>query len=246
MNTERSDFQSLLATCGEVAREFPQGVIFIGGIAVYLHAINTTTAAAFAEATHDADFLISLADMADLRDVEEVTSNRRLSKHQMVKNGFEFDIYTERQSALIVPYDEAAARTEKYGEIRVGAIEHLTVLKLEAFADRQGSRKGEKDAMDLLRLTQVSAARRAGFRIDVALPFLREAHIALLDKVARGPFATALARGNAHQAKEIRAHFERIAIDLKTAYRKLGSQNIHPHEMQTPDEEQDDGKDMGR
>lgn len=246
MNTERSDFHSLLATCGEVARAFPEGVIFIGGIAVYLHAINTATAAAFAEATHDADFLISLADMADLRDVEEVTSNRRLSKHQMVKNNFAFDIYTERQSALIVPYDEAAAHAQKYGEIRVGCIEHLTVLKLEAFADRQGSRKGEKDAMDLLRLAQVSAARRGGFRIDVALPFLRDAHMTLLDKVARGPFATALARGNAHQAKQIRTHFERIATDLKTAYRNLGSQNTHAHEMQAPDEEQDDAKDLGR
>ncbi|MDA8349792.1 MAG: hypothetical protein M0038_13495 [Pseudomonadota bacterium] len=246
MNAERSDFQSLLSTCSEVAREFPEGVIFIGGIAVYLHAINTASAAPFAEATHDADFLISLADMADLRDVEEVTSNRRSSKHLMVKNGFEFDIYTERQSALLVPYDEASAHAQKYGEIRVGGIEHLTVLKLEAFADRQGSRKGEKDAMDLLRLAQVSGARRGGFRIDVALPFLRDAHIALLDKVTRGPFATALARGNAHQAKQIRAHFERIAIDLKTAYRKLGSRNTHPHEMQVPDEEQDDREDMGR
>ena len=234
MDAECSDFQTLLATCGEVAREFPEGVIFIGGIAVYLHAINTAAAAAFAEATHDADFLISLADMADLRDVEEVTSNRRLSKHQMIKNGFEFDIYTERQSVLIVPYDEVAAHAEKYGELRVGSIEHLTILKLEAFADRQGSRKGEKDALDLLRLAQVSAARRGGYRIDVALPFLREAHIALLDKVARGPFATALARGNARQAKQIRGHFEKIAIDLKTAYRKLESQNHHPHEMQAP------------
>ena len=47
--------------------------------------------------------------------------------------------------------------------------------------------------------------------------------ITLLDKVARGPFATALARGNAHQAKQIRVHFERIANALTTAYRKLDS-----------------------
>lgn len=225
MNDERSDFQSLLATCGEVAQEFPDGVIFIGGIAVYLHAINTATAADFAEATHDADLLISLADMADLRDREEVTSNRRLSKHQMIKNGFEFDIYTERQSALLVPYDEAAARAQTYSGIRVACIEHLTVLKLEAFADRQGSRKGEKDAMDLLRLAQVAAGERGGFRAEIALPFLREPHIALLEKVARGPFATALARGNAHRAKQLRTHFEGMVSTLKIAYRRLESKH---------------------
>lgn len=234
MSTDRSEFQTLLATCGEVAQQFPEGVIFIGGIAVYLHAINSATTAPFAEATHDADFMISLADMADLRDIEEVTSNRRLSKHQMVKRGFEFDIYTERQSALIVPYDEAAVHAETYDGIRVGCIEHLMVLKLEAFADRQGSRKGEKDAMDMMRIAEVAAARRGGFRTDLALPYLRDSHVALLDKVVRGPYATALARGNAHQAKQIRAHFEKVTADLKAAYQELAPE---------ADEERDRGRD---
>jgi predicted nucleotidyltransferase len=35
------------------------------------------------------------------------------------------------------------------GGIRVASLGHLLVLKLEAFADRRGSTKGDKDAKDL-------------------------------------------------------------------------------------------------
>src|SRR6185436_10365237 len=107
---------------------------------------------------YDADFYISFADMGDLRDIEEVTANRRLSKHQMIKHGFEFDIYTERQSTLVLPYDVVLASSQIVGGIRVASPEHLLVLKLEAFADRKGSAKGDKDAKDLLRIAV--AARR--------------------------------------------------------------------------------------
>ena len=215
---ESSEFDILLSECHEVAGLFPQGVVFIGGIAVYLHAINLPDTHAMAEFTHDADFYISLADMADLRDIEEVTANRRLSKHQMIKRGFEFDIYTERQSSLIVPYDAVVANASEYGGIQVASLEHLLILKLEAFADRKGSAKGEKDAKDLLRVAAIASRGPLGFRADIAAPFMRDEHLHLLEAIERGPYAMALAHGNAMDAKKLKREFFGMAEGLRNAY----------------------------
>jgi hypothetical protein len=207
------EFEVLLSACSEVSELFPEGVVFIGGIAVFLHAKNQPSTAEFAEFTHDADFYISLADMGDLRDIEDVTPNRRLSKHQMIKRGFEFDIYTERQSSLVVPYDQVVAHSKVYDMIRVAALEHLLVLKLEAFSDRKGSSKGDKDAKDLLRIAAVSS--HAGFDPGLAAPFLRDEHLDLLESVERGAQALSLAQGNAMVAKTLRGQFSDVVRALR-------------------------------
>lgn len=214
---EDPEFETLLTACSEIARAFPDGAAFIGGIAVYLHARNHRETARFADTTHDADFYISLADMGDLRDLEEVTPNRRLSKHQLIKRGFEFDIYTERQSALIVPYDAVIAESVVYGGIRVASLEHLFALKLEAFLDRKDSGKGDKDAKDLLRIAAVVDRAGAAFRAELCAPYVREAHVTLLDRVEKGPYAIAMARGNAVEAKKLRASFAALATGLRGA-----------------------------
>ncbi len=214
------DFERLLAGCVEVAALFPDGVVFIGGIAVYLHARNLPSTSDLAELTHDADFYISLPDMGDLRDLEEVTPNRRLSKHQMIKDGFEYDIYTERQSRLIVPYDSVRVASEVIGErnsggIRVAALEHLLVLKLEAYKDRRDSSKGDKDAKDLLRIAAVAERGPSEFDVERVVPFLRPGHMDLLHLVARGSYAMSLARGNAKQAKGIRECLNNVLAALE-------------------------------
>lgn len=211
------DFETLLASCAEVSELFPDGVVFIGGIAVYLHAKNQEQTSELAEFTHDADFYISLADMGDLRDIEEVTANRRLSKHQMIKRGFEFDIYTERQSTLIVPYDVAVIASQVIGGIRVASLEHLIVLKLEAFADRKDSAKGDKDAKDLLRIAAVAKHCGAAFRASRVAPYLRDGHLDLLTRVEHGPHAMSLARGNAMQAKKLRQNLTKIHAEIVRA-----------------------------
>jgi hypothetical protein len=211
-----ADFEKLLQSCIEVAELFPDGVVYIGGIAVYLHAKNSEATQALAEFTHDADFYISLADMGDLRDIEEVTPNRRLSKHQMIKQGFEFDIYTERQSSLIVPYDAVIAHSQVCAGVRVASLEHLMVLKLEAFLDRKGSTKGDKDAKDLLRIAAVASLGK-GVDPDLIAPYLGDEHMDLLERVERGPYAAALAHGNAVQAKRLRQNFSVVAQTIRAA-----------------------------
>jgi hypothetical protein len=209
-----NEFKELLLACQEIATSYPEGVIYIGGIAVYLHSINNDATKELAEFTHDADFYISLADMGDLRDSEQVTANRRLSKHQLIKRGFEFDIYTERQSALIVPYDQVYAHARSYECLRVASLEHLLVLKLEAYRDRHQSTKGQKDAKDLIRIALIAAGKGRAFRADLCAGYLHSEHLDLLRKIAMGPEFLALARGNAKTAKTMRGQFSSSIEEL--------------------------------
>ena len=196
------EFNRLMGVCHELGTMFDQGLVFIGGIAVYLHAINSEREKGMAEATHDGDFYISLSDMADLRDMEEVTPNRRLSKSQIIKNGFEFDIYTERLSSLIVPFDEVIAHSVFYDAVRVASLEHLFVLKLEAYADRKDSAKGGKDARDLIRLSCL--AQSIGFDERLCCPFVRDDHLDLFERLKKSPEVVSLAEGNSVKAKQYR------------------------------------------
>ena len=203
------DFAKLLSICQEIASTYPEGVVFIGGIAIYLHSINHKETRALAEFTHDADFYISLADLADLRDREEVVANRRLNKHQIIKSGFEFDIYTERHAALVVPYDQAAAHAVSYDKLRVAGLEHLLVLKLEAYRERRFSAKGQKDAKDIIRAVLVADARGKALDRRRCIAFLSEDHIRLLEQIQRGPEFLSLTKGNAHDAKRLRDRFSK-------------------------------------
>jgi hypothetical protein len=212
--TSDPEFLRLIATCEELADHFPEGVAFIGGIAVYLHAINTEATQLYAETTHDGDFYISIADMADLRDIEEVTPNRRLSKHQLIKAGFEFDIYTERYSSLIVPYSEVIAHSRNYGQLKVAGLEHLFALKIEAYRDRRASAKGSKDAKDLIRIAVISVARDEPLAEALIRPYLREEHLDLLVDMVKRPEFMGLARGNAMQAKRLREQFASVVTAL--------------------------------
>lgn len=224
--TTDEEFKKLLGYCSELAQMFDQGLVYIGGIAVYLHAINAgPTTQDLAETTHDADFYISFADMGDLRDIEEVVPNRRLSKSQMIKGGFEFDIYTERQSDLIVPYAEVMAHSAVKSEIRVASLEHLFALKLEAWRDRRNSAKGDKDARDLVRLACVANAPGNKFEPDLVAPYLNDQHVELLNALRKTPEVVGLARGNSVTAKKMRRQLEQVISSIE---KSLGSDDVEP------------------
>jgi hypothetical protein len=200
---EMKTFQHILVEVARLAEEHV-GHVFIGGVAVYLHAVNDAKTKDAAETSHDADFMLALTDFADLRDTDEVVANRRLSKHQLIRDGVEFDVYVERQHRLLVPYDEAFAHAVTYDGIRVACLEHLLVLKLEAFRDRRHSAKGDKDARDLVTIGRLAGAK---LRAQLAAPYLRDEHVKLLDEVAASAVFTYIARGNAHEAKGLRRAF---------------------------------------
>ncbi len=196
------EFQSLLSSCAELNRTFKNEIVFIGGIAVYIHAIHLPNVRDLAETTHDADFYISMTAMSDLRDMEEVTQNLRLSKHQIIKHGFEFDIYTERHARLLVPYADIRSHAKHYDDFQVASLEHLLVLKLEAYKERRSSSKGMKDAKDLLRICL--CAEKLGFQKKIFQKYELKHHRTLLEEAIHGPAVVELTLGNSHLAKKYR------------------------------------------
>ncbi len=138
--------------------------IFIGGIAVSAHAGRL--GARFQEASHDADLYISLVGKAALRDRYEVRRDSNLGKDSAVIEGEDVDLYVEHQHPLGVPFDAIAAHAQDINGIRVAALEHLLVLKLDAAQDRMGSGKGEKDVRDVARIVALLEKPRKGVLSD--------------------------------------------------------------------------------
>jgi transcriptional antiterminator Rof (Rho-off) len=183
---------------------------------VYLHCVNSTLAANIGEATHDADVYVSIACLADLRDIEEISQNHRLSKHEFEKNGFSFDIYTQRNAKLPVPYESVAAYAKTYDSVKIACIEHLLTLKLEAAIDRQASEHGRKDVKDVIRLLLVGAEN--GINTDQVIAFMREDHMEYLSQIRKSPEFLSLAMGNAQQAKRLRTACEKVITQIDAAF----------------------------
>lgn len=209
-------FQLLLTACHEVAMLYEPDVVFIGGIAVYLHAINHERTRVYAEMTVDADLYISLSALSDLRDIEEVVQNSRLSKHEFQKHGIPFGVYTERQASLPVPYADVIAHAVRFDGVAVAALEYLLVLKLEAAVDRHGSAHGQKDARDIIRILLLG--KEQGFNAERSVLFMRDDHLARLKLIVHGPEFIALAKGNAKEAKALRLACAEVFAAVQAAY----------------------------
>ncbi len=215
------DFEHLLAICYDIASEHPGQVVFIGGVAAFLHVVNSPLASAYAEATHDGDFYVSLAGLHELRDTDELVSNKRPRKHSFTRAGFDFDVYGQYDSGLIVPFEEIAAYAVSYDGVNVAAIEHLFALKLAALADRGGSSKGEKDVRDLARLSLVEHE----FRPERLVPYLRDEHLEILSLLSSGSEIVGLAKGNVKEIKAIRRKLTEIAQSVERAWQQGGGQD---------------------
>lgn len=198
---DASEWQLLWRAAAEINSGFEPGVVFIGGVAVYAHAMSSRQFAGLAAFSHDVDLLISVADYTDLKDIEQVVTNRRLNKSQFYKNGFEFDVYVEDHYDLCVPYAEAAAASVLRFGMRVACLEHLLALKLVAFADRRGSAKGDKDADDLFTLLLLASETPA---LPATAARIEDIGLAALAEVCRSDAALRVASGNRHLAAQYR------------------------------------------
>ncbi len=210
-----AEFKRLLSICHDLSVQYPNDIIFIGGVAVYLHSIHLPEVEELAETTHDADFYISISAMGDLRDDEEVVANARFSKHQITRGGFEFDIYTERHSKLLIPYGDVSSKAISYESIRAACLEHLLALKIEAFGNRRASAKGMKDAKDVVRIALCAA--QMGFHLKNYAPYAMDSHKKYLEEIVKGSAVVELAAGNSHLAKSYR----HIANDLLDKIKRI-------------------------
>ena len=199
----------------ELNEEYPVGLIAIGGVAVYLYAVQDGREQ-FAEVTHDIDFYLSQENLGSLRDRDELTANPKLHKQQIVRKAIEMDIYVEHQHRLSIPYEELDRYSSVVDGIRVAAKEHLLVLKLDAAIDRFGSGKGDKDAKDLVNLV-VSLTKP---RTSLLQPIMDDERMQFLRTLGKRmePFQ-AMTAGNSQQSSVLRKTFNKnlSAIDLALA-----------------------------
>jgi hypothetical protein len=193
----------------ELSEYFPEGVVFIGGVAVYLHARAGHVPENWIDFSHDGDLYISLADFGDLRDTEEVTANRRLTKHQFIKNGIDFDVYLEYNNGLRVPYADIRTHSVVIEQVRVASLEHLLVLKSAAYAARKGSAKGRKDERDLIRIAHLMAPPYRPQRKQLK-PYVTPRDVELLEAVSRtSPEFVQMSKDH-KQTKRLREDFDRL------------------------------------
>ncbi|MVT64858.1 hypothetical protein GPL21_07025 [Bradyrhizobium pachyrhizi] len=209
----QGDWKRLLDTVSEIHELFPEGVAFIGGIAVYAHMMDTEGGARLAAMSHDGDLMIRLVDFSDLRDLEMLTPNRRLGKQQFVKNGFEFDVYVENQHDLVVPAEEVIAWSEIKNGIRVACLEHLLILKMKAYEDRAGSPKGAKDEEDIARILFAGLEWR-----KECLNRMTDETLSTCERIVAGDAPVRLMGGNLHHAKALRGRIRTSLDALKTAF----------------------------
>jgi hypothetical protein len=217
MPVDPETWAALWSAICELSGLFPEGLVFIGGIAVYLHARQARLAPWGIEFSHDGDFYVSLTDFSDLRDIEEVTANRRLSKHQFIKNGLSFDVYLEYNNTLRVPYADAWSHSSIIENVRVASLEHLLLLKLDAYADRKASAKGRKDERDLIRISHILARSRVHKRW--LEPYATAEDVRLLTEALRSQEFVLMTK-NIKQANSLRSDFRVILDDMREVVEK--------------------------
>lgn len=206
MEPEKDDsWERLWSGVESISLEFPKDAVFIGGVAVYLHSVKAEFEGGLIEFSHDGDFVISRSAFTDLRDLEEVTTNRRLSKHQFKKRQIEFDVYVERANTLLVGYAELAKTSQIITGVRAASLEHLLVLKSAAYEDRQGSAKGRKDERDIIRIV-ILLGRKRTIRQTLLTNLSLPMKMNILAIVSSPEFLT-LCEKNVHHASRLRKEY---------------------------------------
>lgn len=116
--------------------------ILIGGWAVFLfsHALKSK----------DIDLIIEYGELGRLREKYTVLKNDRLKKYEIKTGEFDVDIYLPHYSELGVDIGEIKKTIVAREGFKTPSIEILFLLKLNAWQNRRGSAKGQKDELDLL------------------------------------------------------------------------------------------------
>jgi len=186
----------------DIAKFAAGELILIGGVATYLHVQRRPKVKLPLEMTHDTDAAISAVAMGSLRDALPVTTNMRLHKEQVIVDDVDVDLYPQHMSTLRFSYADLAPYAQRYRGLRIAAIPHLLLLKLDALADRGRTAKGAKDRRDtakLLVLLRGSPQARALLR-----GLASSADLDALDKVVGSSAFVEIARGNLKAASELR------------------------------------------
>lgn len=224
-DNDDNEWRKVMDGVKELSEFFPGGVVFIGGVAVYMHSIELDFKI-LGETSHDADFFISLADFADLRDLEEVTPNRRLGKYQLIKKGVEYDVYLEKNNNLAVPFDEVFSRSVIMSGVTVAGLEDLLILKTMAYKDRKGSGKGAKDERDIIKIL-VLAEKHGGLDMNVITRYFDDELFGLISNVTTltEPFAHIAGKHGVQFAKHLKEIYRNKIQEIQYGISAVGNKN---------------------
>lgn len=234
MSTEKSDWDILWDGISEINEYFHDDIVLIGGIAVWLHS-KRFMKEAFIDLSHDVDFMISIAGYSDIRDVEEVTANKRLNKNQLIKNGIDFDIYVENNNSLVVPFKNIKSDCEEINGFQCASLEHLLALKIKAWEDRIGSAKGDKDERDIARILNLFSSERYLDTNSQKLMFIDPDSMKNIESIVKNQsLFLDIACGNAYNARQIREGAKKGYERINKAYFSMPD-DICTSESRTPE-----------
>jgi hypothetical protein len=211
---ECGSFEIVMADVWKVARDVAKlsggEIVFIGGVATYLHVQRRPKAVLPLEKTHDVDASISAVASGIIRDHHEFTENHHLHKAQIRVDNIDVDLYPQQISRLRFSYLDLAPYAQRYRGFQIAAIPHILLLKVDAIEGRGNSGKGAKDRRDaakllvLLRGSPQARQLLAGLAAPSDLKSLRA--------VAKSPALMEIVHGNAKTASTLRKKAEE-AID---------------------------------
>lgn len=198
MATER-EWQEVLRTVQGLSREFDNDIIAIGGVAVALHSHGSRV---FTEKdfTHDADVYVSSAAWPSFRDEFDVVLNRRLSKSQTKIGKVEVDLYVEYGHSLRFEFEELAHASTVIKNVRVAGLEHILLLKLDAYDSRRHSEHGKKDRRDIAKILILLENSDP----SIVLAAASKKDIRILEEIMRSQVFFEIAHRNAHLARKLK------------------------------------------
>lgn len=118
--------------------------ILIGGWAVFLWTKRLKS--------KDIDIVVDFPELEKLRQNFELSKNDRLKKYEVKREEIDLDIYANHYSNPGLPAEEIGEYSVEKDGFTVPRPEILLLLKQNAYEQRKGSPKGEKDKIDIFSL----------------------------------------------------------------------------------------------
>ncbi len=153
--------------------------VLIGGWAAWVYSRKAKS--------KDIDLVVDFEELGRLRTAYDIKKNDRLRKYEIKAEGFDVDVYVPHWSTTLAVAPEYILEHHEQREgFLVPSLEILLVLKMGAWRDRQGTLKGEKDALDIRSLVPLTTRDRFAAEIEGAGPAVRMAEpLALFDRFAQ-------------------------------------------------------------
>jgi len=118
--------------------------VLVGGWAVYFYTHSLKS--------KDIDIIVDFSQLEDFKKQLPIEKNERLRKYQVKLEEIDIDIYLPFYSNLGLPVEEVIKEITLINGFTLPKKEVLLITKLNAYQNRKGSVKGQKDLIDILSL----------------------------------------------------------------------------------------------